>query len=217
MTLYRPVIEPIDVDFEDLLKKAEVLAKSGLVREPLRNNPAAIVAVGLRGAELGIRLMTALDEIEVIEDRTVLSAQLCSALIRAAGHELRFTESTDERCVARGRRAEDSDDPTAWEQVEWTIDRAKAKGLLDEWVERKHPTGNGDEMRTERFTLGDERVEEPEWVQAAVRGGQIKRHEHWHRSRAEMLRARATVELSKMTFGDVLAGIAVEAYDEPRG
>jgi hypothetical protein len=215
VTLYRPVIEPIDVDFEDLMKKAEVLAKSGLVREPLRNNPAAIVAVGLRGAELGVRLMTALDEIDVIDDRTSLSAQLVSALIRAAGHELRFTESTGERCVARGRRAEDCDDPNAWEQVEWTLDRAKAKGLLDEWVERKMPTGEGGEMRTERFTLGDERVDVPEWAQAAIRGGQLRRHDHWHRSPAEMLRARATVELGRMTFGDVLAGIAVEAYDEP--
>lgn len=215
MTLYRPVIEPIEVDFEDLMKKAEVLAKSGLVREPLRNNPPAIVAVGLRGAELGVRLMTALDEIDVIEDRTSLSAQLVSALIRAAGHELRFVESTGDRCVARGRRVEDCDDPEGWEQVEWTLDRAKAKGLLAEWVERQMPMAGG-QMRTERFTFGDDRVDVPEWAEAAVRGGGLKRHEHWHRSPAEMLRARATVELGRMTFGDVLAGIAVEAYDEPR-
>jgi hypothetical protein len=212
MTLYRPVIEPLELDFDDLLKKADVLAKSGLVREALRNNPAAIVAVALRGAELGVRLMTALDEIEVIDDRTVLSAQLCSALIRAAGHELRFPESTNDRCIAMGRRTDDADDPDGWEQVEWTIERAREKGLLDEWVERDHPTTGGT-MTTERFVLGRDGVDVPEWVEAAIRGGKTKRHDHWHRSRAEMLRARATVELGKMQFGDVLAGIAVEAYE----
>jgi hypothetical protein len=59
------------------------------------------------------------------------------AVVQQQGHEIELVESTDTRCVMRGRR-KGSD---AWQEIEWSVDRARQMGLLgkDQW--KKNPKG----------------------------------------------------------------------------
>lgn len=130
---------PAALDFGEMLRRAQVLANSGLVPSALRGKPEAVALVGARGAELGVPFVTSLSEIHVIEGRPTPSAQLRIAIFRRAGHEVRFPTSTSSRCVIRGRRKEDRDDPDAWTEVEWTIEDAQRAGLTNKDVWKRYP------------------------------------------------------------------------------
>ena len=219
------------LDFAEMLRRAEVLAKSGLVPKALKDNPKGIVLVGAYGAELGIPLTTSLAQIDVIENRADPCAQLRLALIRAAGHEIRWVETTDERAVIKGRRRENKNDQDAWVTVAWTIEQARKAHLVERWVElRKEvgrwPDGNK-KYEIEKFVVGDDRgiytAEDrallglpkavPDWVQEQLDAAAIKGKENWLSYTADMLRARAAKALSRMEFSDVLAALNVPEWD----
>lgn len=218
---YRPSgIVPIEHDLDDLMRKANVLAKSGLVRKALADKPEAIVAVALRGGELGVSLMTALDEIDVIEGKTYLSAQLCSSLSRAAGHEIEVVETNRDRCVIRGRRREARSRPDAWQVFTWDRERAREAELLAVWVEAWRRGEGEDRARRYVYVAGDDRgiddvkvAAAPAWAKQLIDAGQFRRKENWAKHPVEMLRARATRELCRVVFGDVLSGLDI-ADDE---
>lgn len=131
--------KPGALDFAEMLRRANVLANSGLVPAALRGKPEAVALVGARGAELGVPFVASLSEIFVIENRPTPSAQLRLAIIRRAGHEVRFPISSSSKCVARGRRREDRDDPDAWSEVEWTIEDAARAKLDGKDVWKRYP------------------------------------------------------------------------------
>jgi hypothetical protein len=194
-----------------MLRRAEVLAKSELVPKPLQDKPEAIMVIGVWGAEHGISLMTAINEVHVIENRPSPSAQLRLALLRRAGHEARFTESTSERATIRGRRREYRDDPDAWVTVTWTVDDARRAGLLDQWVQRWN------DKRLERFVVGDDRgmaglKDAPDWARKLVAAGDVRSKDNWQKYPAEMLRARAASALCRMEFSDVLAAFGAHPH-----
>lgn len=110
---------------------AHVLARSTFVPASLRGKPDEITAAILAGQELGLPPMAALRSIDVIQGTPGLRAHAMRGLVQSHGHQIQVVESTDERCVVRGRRRGEDD----WQQVEWTIDRAKRLGLTgkDQW------------------------------------------------------------------------------------
>jgi hypothetical protein len=116
---------------------AEKLAVTSFVPQSLRGKPGDIAAAILAGSELGMKPMATLKSIDIIQGTPALRAHAMRAIVQQQGHEIELVESTDTRCVMRGRR-KDSD---AWQEVEWTIDRARLMGLLgkDQW--KKNPKG----------------------------------------------------------------------------
>ncbi|MEV8403573.1 hypothetical protein [Streptomyces niveus] len=100
-----------------------------------RGKPDEIVAAILTGQELGLQPMTALKSIDVIQGQPALRAHAMRAIVQHQGHDIELVESTETRCVMRGRR-KGSD---TWQTVEWTIQRADKLGLLgkDQW--KKQP------------------------------------------------------------------------------
>jgi hypothetical protein len=202
---------PATLDLAQAREYAAILAKSELVPRPLQGKPEAIVLVGLLGQELGVPFVNALSEIFVIENRPSPSAQLRLGLIRRAGHEVMFLESSEERAVIRGRRREHRNDMKAWVTVEWTVEQAQRAGLLDEWAERWQTSSSGKKY-LERFVIGRPNIDEPDWVTAERRAGRIKRRENWWKFRPEMLRARAASALSRMHFSDVMLGLGLDPY-----
>jgi hypothetical protein len=190
---------PAALDFGEMLRRAKVLANTELVPKPLQGKPEAIVLVGALGAELGVPFVASLSDIHVIEGRPSPSAQLRLALIRRAGHDARFVETSSTKAIIEGRRA-DSD---RWTRVEWTIDDARRAGLLDRWVEQ-WKSSSGGKRYAEKVTVGDdsgiftdeERARRalgplPEWATKAVASGEVKAKDNWVKYPAEMLRARA--------------------------
>jgi hypothetical protein len=216
---------PEELSFGQMLKRAEVLAKTQLVPKPLQGAPEAIVLVGALGAELGIPFITSLSEIHVIEGRPSPSAQMRLALVRRAGHEVEFTESSEEQAAIRGRRRERRDDPDGWVTVTWTMEQARRAGLTDRWVERWTKSSEGRNVK-QVVVVGDrdgiftaeERARRglpeaiPEWAQKALAAGEVKQKDNWVKYPADMLRARAASALCRMAFSDVLTGLGVHQH-----
>lgn len=216
-----------DLTFDELQRRAAVLAKSELVPKAYQGKPEAIILVGTYGAELGLPLTTSIQQIDVIENRPDPSAQLRIGLIRQAGHEVRWGKTSDERAVIFGRRREYRGDPDAWVEVEWTIEQARRAELVGKWVERWiQKRGNDGKTRNvkEKLAVGDDRGifslderkrlglvwELPEWALKEVAEGRIVEKDNWKKYPADMLRARAAKALSRMEFSDVLAALGVD-------
>lgn len=116
---------------------AQKLAATSFVPQSLRGKPGDIAAAILAGSELGLKPMATLKSIDIIQGTPALRAHAMRGLIQSQGHDIELVESTDTRCVMRGRRAGSE----AWQEVEWTTDRARQMGLLgkDQW--KKNPKG----------------------------------------------------------------------------
>lgn len=130
---------------------AESLAKTPFVPASLREQPrtrdedevarahavtrANITAALLTGQEIGLQPMAALRALDVIQGTPAMRAITLRALVMSHGHDLWVEESTTEIAVVRGRRLGSSH---VQESV-WTLDRARALGLLgkDNW--KKQP------------------------------------------------------------------------------
>jgi hypothetical protein len=110
---------------------ATKLAATSFVPQSLRGKPGDIAAAILAGSELGLKPMATLKSIDIIQGTPALRAHAMRGLIQAQGHDIILVESTDTRCVMRGRRAGSE----AWQEVEWTTERAQRMGLLgkDQW------------------------------------------------------------------------------------
>lgn len=116
-------------------KLAEHIASTEFVPRQMRNSAPAVAAAILYGREVGLPPMTALTQTHVIEGKPSMSAEAMRALVFAAGHELAFEEATGATCIIRARRAGSQE----WTRLAWTIDQARAAGLLgkDNW--KKYP------------------------------------------------------------------------------
>jgi hypothetical protein len=127
-----------------MLEPARALAadvcESDFVPKDMRGNPPKVLAAIMYGREIGLEPMNALESITIVQGRPVLAAAAMRALIVAAGHQIRVVSSTDQRCLIRGRRAEDRSDPEAWQEFGFTVQEANRAGLTgkDNW--RKYPS-----------------------------------------------------------------------------
>lgn len=114
---------------------AASLAQTSFVPHSLRGKAQDITAAILAGQELGLQPMATLRSMDVIQGTPALRAHAMRGLVQSHGHSVQVVESTDTRCVMRGRRAGEQE----WQEVEWTLDRAAKLGLTgkDQW--KKQP------------------------------------------------------------------------------
>lgn len=141
---------------------AQQIAKTEFVPATLRNRPEAVLACFMTGQELGIAPMQSLRQIDIIEGRPALRAELMRAIVLDRGHSLWFgdgAEFTSTRVVAYGQRKDGG--PVI--RVEWNMDMAKKAGLDGK--------------------------------------------KNWRTMARQMLSARATSEVCRLTFPDVIAGM----------
>ncbi len=110
----------------DVAKLASHISDTQFVPESLRGNAAAVAAAILSGREAGVGPMASLQNIAVIRGRPAQSALLMRQLALAAGHDIRYVETTDSRCVVEGRRR----GTERWERVTFTADQAR-KARID--------------------------------------------------------------------------------------
>lgn len=114
---------------------ARRLVETSFVPQAFRGKPIEATAAILAGSEVGLSPMSALKAFDVIQGQAAPRAITLRAIVQSFGHELVLVESTATRCRMKGRRA----GSTEWQNVTWTIDRAKDLGLTgkDNW--RKQP------------------------------------------------------------------------------
>ena len=117
-------------------KFAGYIAGTEFVPKSLRDNPAAATAAMMYGREVGLPPMTALTQTHVIEGRPSMSAEAQRAMVLAAGHDIEVIESTGAICRMRGRRRGSE----RWSaEVVWSIDMARAAGLLNKNNWKSYP------------------------------------------------------------------------------
>lgn len=119
---------------------ATSLANTAFVPQSLRGNTPEITvsnvtAAILAGIEMGMRPMAALRSMDIIYGTPALRAHAMRGLVQSHGHEIELIESTPERCLMRGRRK----GAERWQEVVWTLGRARELGLIgkDQW--KKQP------------------------------------------------------------------------------
>jgi len=130
----------VDDVTDSLIKKAEVLSKSGILPVSIKGKPADVFAILLMGHELGIGSMQALNSIDCIQGRPTISPQLMIALIRRDCPKA-FIKISEENLVcectmARGTSEEEM--AQAYTSV-WNMDRARKMGLADKDNYKKQP------------------------------------------------------------------------------
>jgi hypothetical protein len=118
---------------------AEKFIKSGLIPQSIRTPEMAVVLIQI-GSELGVPPFQSVNQIYLINGRTMLSSQLCRALIfsRYPNCVFRPKIMSAEKCVILAAR-DRQDEPA---EFSYTIEEAKAQNLLSKpgsnWV--KAPT-----------------------------------------------------------------------------
>lgn len=145
-----------------LMSFAEQIAKTDFVPGPMKNRPEAVLACMMTGQEIGIAPMQSLRQIDVIDGRPALRAELMRALVFERGHEIwvgEGAEFTTTRVVWYGRRKGSSNVI----RVEWNADMVKQARLDGKDNHKKNPR--------------------------------------------QMLSARASSELCRVLFPDVIAGM----------
>ncbi|OZF40776.1 hypothetical protein CH296_00530 [Rhodococcus sp. 14-2496-1d] len=120
--------------FGNIVKLSEYIAETDFVPDAMRRKPAAVASAILTGREMGVPPMASLRHIHVVKGKPGQSAELMRAQAMNAGHEIRYVEMSDTRCVVEGRRRDESD----WTRISFTVAQAqKAKIDLGGYPEDK--------------------------------------------------------------------------------
>jgi len=129
-----PRIEVTDISQAMLL--AGHLAKSGVLGKTM--TPEVAFAIMMVGSELGIRPMTALRTIYLVEGRPYMASSLLQALVLSSGQADYFEvkESTATRCTVITMRKGTTNERMSV----WDIERATKAGLMNKPTYQKHPT-----------------------------------------------------------------------------
>lgn len=108
--------------------------KSGPQGAALGNAIGAI----LLGFKLDLDPITALQSVHMIKGRPSISVKMMVAIMQRAGHRVRWTERTAERCTVVGRRRDwPADEPDV--TITITIDEAKAAGWTSNALYQSRP------------------------------------------------------------------------------
>ena len=131
-----PAALPTGGDLNTLLQIGDMLVKSGLLPQTLRTKEAAAVVV-MKGNELGLPPMAALEGISVVQGRAVIGAHLMLALVKRAygPGAIWVSETTNDHCTISYRI------PGVAEILSYTYTMADARtaGLADKPTWRQHP------------------------------------------------------------------------------
>jgi hypothetical protein len=126
------------------LQWARAVAQAGIVPAAYKNRPGNLIVAAQLGRALGIHPMIAVNQIYVVDGKPSTSALLISALIRKAGHKIRYEGNTKYATVTIIRH----DDPDFEFKVTWELKKnsngnpsGEEAGLLqkDNW--KKYPAG----------------------------------------------------------------------------
>lgn len=100
-----------------------------------RGKPEEATAAILSGLEIGLSPMAALRAFDVIQGQAAPRAITLRAVAQSYGHDIVLVESTATRCRMKGRR----NGSGAWQEITWTMDRARDLGLTSKEGWKKQP------------------------------------------------------------------------------
>jgi len=113
---------PSPAEWEATLAVARQIAGTPFVPAAYRGNPEAVVAAILFGREIGVGPMQALRQINMIDGKPSLSADLMMSQMRRGGVVVIESESTRDRAWIKAKRT----DTGEVAEAEWTIEEARS-------------------------------------------------------------------------------------------
>lgn len=131
--LIRPEQETSLAQFDEMRKKAETLIKSGFLPKAI-DTPEKAVAIALTGRELGIPMMLAFQEINVIQGKPTASAKLQLGLAKRRDPKMDMKVTDDgQTCTVTITRSGTSPVTTSF-----SMEDAKRMGLAgkDNWMKQ---------------------------------------------------------------------------------
>jgi hypothetical protein len=195
------------------LKYLEVQANL-ISRSPIagqyQGDPQKLLPVLIRGAELGLPPMTAIEYLYVIENRIYPASKIVGALFHRAGHWLRVIEETSERCVVRARHRGDGPEDTL--EMTFTIEQARQMGLLDVTWKKWTTTDNGKKF-AETWVEGSD-APRPTWAKAGTRDVVASKKDNWHKDPASMLYYRCLRRACERVDPGVMMALGSEFLEE---
>lgn len=117
-----------------MMRQAETLAKTNIIPKQYYGRPDDIVAAGLMGMSYGLDLMQALRCIHVVDGKPTMAAEAMLAMVRKHGHSV-TGKKTRTAVTIVGKRADNGDSM----EIEWTLEDAKAAGLLGKSNWKQYP------------------------------------------------------------------------------
>jgi hypothetical protein len=126
----------------DYVKLARTIDQTEMVPAAFRGRYDAITAAFMRGHEMGLGPMQALDSFNVIQGRVGLTSEAMRALILNAGHDIILTEHTDDAGKVTAVTAEchrSSWPADKWASYTYTMQDAALAGLLGKSTWKQQP------------------------------------------------------------------------------
>lgn len=114
---------------------AERLSQSAFVPAQFKGKAVELTAAILAGIEVGLSPMAAMRSFDIIQGTAAPRAITLRAIVQSHGHEMVLVESNSSRCKMRGKRR-GSDQ---WQEVVWSMDRARDLGLAGKDGWKKQP------------------------------------------------------------------------------
>lgn len=113
---------------------AQSLVKTSFVPMHYRDKPEEATAAILAGLELDLNPIASLNAFYPIQGTSAPKAMTLRAVVQRRGHEIEILETTEQRCVGRGRRRGAQE----WQTITWTMQRATRLGLTrrDQWTKQ---------------------------------------------------------------------------------
>lgn len=138
---------------DNLLEQAQMLVKSGLLPAGIKT-PEQAAAIILKGRELGIGPLAALEHVYVVKQRTGLDGQLVQALLRRDGHHYVIDEESMDRCRMRFWRKGETHEGYPVE-VTWTEAQAAGWNMEPEYDDKGGKKGMREKhtWKTQRATM----------------------------------------------------------------
>ena len=123
-------------DFDGLARLSQAVVRSGLAPRSIKSPEDAMVIL-MTGAELGLTAMQSLRSIHVVQGQPTMAADLMKALVLSSGEcaKWEYEEKSKRRCRAVVQRKGSA--PAVYE---WTMEDAKAAGLLGNPTWQKYPS-----------------------------------------------------------------------------
>jgi len=113
-------------------KVAELLVQTSFVPAAFRGKPQEATAAILAGAEVGLNPIASLRSFDIIQGVAAPRANTLRAILQSHGHDIWVVESTDTKCIVRGKRkGSDIVHESLWDES-----RARRMQLLgkDNWL-----------------------------------------------------------------------------------
>ena len=201
-SLDRYAFEPSDLN--DLEAISRTFHASQLANKSL--NLEGIKTILIKGRELGLSMMQSIESIHIVSGRCVISANLLKALCLGSP-ECEYFRDVDPAEDLKTLKKELKENTSA-----------ALKCLIEDDIESKkqeikrHRAGEIFIVETKRRS--NPKAERCKWTIDQAKRAKLAGKDNWQNHPRQMLRARATSELARSVFPDVVAGTYTE--DEAR-